>query len=286
MSVSWPDAPPSAPPAPSGAASAGDGAERRRAGISLLGVRIHPLTLAELNALVEGAVAARERTVIAGHNLQSVYLHGRDEELRAFYRRARWVRVDGMPLIALSRGLGHRVGAEHRVTWVDWLHPLLARAAEKGWRVFYLGSRPGVAAAGAERLRAAHPGLRMETEHGYFGEAENEAVLARIAAFRPDVLLVGMGRPRQERWIHRSLDRLDVPVVLPCGACMDYVAGAIPTPPRWLGRLGLEWAYRLATEPGRLWRRYLVEPWALLPLYLRDLRAARRRGPRGEEASG
>jgi N-acetylglucosaminyldiphosphoundecaprenol N-acetyl-beta-D-mannosaminyltransferase len=252
------------------------------AAVPLLGARVHRLTVDGLNAAVEAAVAEGGTTVIAHHNLHSLHLHRRDAALRDFYRAARWIHVDGMPLVWIARWLGHPLGREHRVTYVDWLPPLMALAARRGWRVFYLGSRPGVGARAAELLRRAHPGLRMETAHGYFDAddpARNGDVLERIARFRPDVLMVGMGMPRQERWIARNRDRLNAAVVLPCGACMDYVAGAIPTPPRWLGRLGLEWAYRLAVEPRRLARRYLVEPWTLLPALVRELAAARRRPP-------
>jgi N-acetylglucosaminyldiphosphoundecaprenol N-acetyl-beta-D-mannosaminyltransferase len=80
-----------------------------------------------------------------------------------------------------------------------------------------------------------------------------------------------MGMPRQEIWVLNNLEKLHAKVILTCGACMDYIAGEIPTPPRWMGRVGLEWLYRLLSEPGRLWKRYLVEPWFLGGLLVRDL---------------
>ncbi len=100
---------------------------------------------------------------------------------------------------------------------------------------------------------------------------DDELVVEKINAFRPHVLMVGMGMPRQERWILHRFDELDANAILQSGACFDYVAGAIPTPPRWLGRFGLEWLYRLACEPVRLWRRYLVEPWLVGAWLVRDL---------------
>lgn len=130
-----------------------------------------------------------------------------------------------------------------------------------------------MAEAGAERFRVANPGLVIQTEHGYFDiESESDRIVATINAFAPDVLLVGMGMPRQERWILHRRDDLHAPCIITVGAAMDYFAGAIPTPPRWTGRLGLEWLARLMAEPGRLWRRYLVEPWYLLPFMLADIR--------------
>jgi N-acetylglucosaminyldiphosphoundecaprenol N-acetyl-beta-D-mannosaminyltransferase len=108
----------------------------------------------------------------------------------------------------------------------------------------------------------------MKVGHGYFdpaGEA-NESVLEEIRRFAPEVVMIGMGMPRQEQWIADNINSLGSAVVLPCGAAIDYVAGEIPTPPRWAGRWGLEWLYRLLAEPGRLWKRYLVEPWFVLLL--------------------
>ena len=96
-------------------------------------------------------------------------------------------------------------------------------------------------------------------------------MLAEIAAFRPDVLMVGMGMPRQEAWIERCYDRLPDCVTLPVGAAFDYEAGAIRTPPSWTGRMGLEGAYRLVCEPRRMFARYLLEPWWLVGPALQDL---------------
>ncbi len=117
--------------------------------------------------------------------------------------------------------------------------------------------------------------------HGHFDSApegpQNAAVLDSIRAFEPDVLFVGMGMPRQEAWILQNRAALGRCVIFPVGAAFDYEAGAIPTPPRWTGRLGIEWMFRLAAEPRRLCRRYLLEPWSLLGPALGDLLARARR---------
>jgi N-acetylglucosaminyldiphosphoundecaprenol N-acetyl-beta-D-mannosaminyltransferase len=149
----------------------------------------------------------------------------------------------------------------------------MAKARQSGWRVFYLGGEPGVAERAAEVLRGEFPGLQIATHHGYFtlnGEG-NRGVLKAIADCSPQVLMVGMGMPRQEHWVVDNLEHIRADAILTAGACFDYVAGAIPTPPRWMGRVGLEWLYRLSAEPGRLWRRYLLEPWSLLRPAVRDV---------------
>ena len=242
--------------------------------VTLLGIEVDPLTIAELNDVVRDAVAQGARRIVAHHNAHSVYLFNRDAKVRAFYARAYCIHVDGMALVFLGRLLGRPLGREHRVTYVDWVGPLMTLANRSGHRVFYLGSAPAVAERDAARLRREHPGLEIATHHGYFHDAAGEgsaSVLQQIREFRPDILLVGMGMPRQEHWVFDHLDNIDARVILTAGACMDYVAGAVPTPPRWMGRWGLEWLYRLAGDPRRLWRRYLVEPWFVLRLFLRDL---------------
>jgi N-acetylglucosaminyldiphosphoundecaprenol N-acetyl-beta-D-mannosaminyltransferase len=242
--------------------------------VSFLSISIDPTTISNLMALVASRIERQEKCVIAHHNLHSLYLFHREARFRAFYRDAEWTHIDGMPLVALARLYGHRVKREQRVTYVDWIGPLMEDAARKQWRVFYLGSAPGVAETGGARLRQRHQGLQIQTMHGYFDAApssrENARVLNAIAEYKPHVLMVGMGMPRQEYWIHENFARLHANVILPCGAAIDYVAGAAYTPPRWAGRVGLEWAFRLAAEPRRLWRRYLLEPWSVLGVVVKD----------------
>ncbi|OGF53198.1 MAG: glycosyl transferase [Candidatus Fraserbacteria bacterium RBG_16_55_9] len=243
--------------------------------IALLGAQVDALTMEDLHALIAHAVAEGKRWIIANHNLHSIYLYHHDPKMGAFYARAHHVHVDGMSLVFLGKLLHLPLRREHRVTYVDWVRPLVAEAAHQGFRVFYLGSRPGVAEEGAKILRTEHPCLQMATHHGHFNTApdslENQHVLAAIRDYRPHILMVGMGMPRQEHWIVDHFEQIEANAILTAGACMDYVAGAVPVPPRWMGRLGLEWLYRLASEPRRLWRRYLIEPWFILRLFLRDV---------------
>lgn len=254
-----------------------------------LGIRVHLMTMTELQQLVAAIIDARGSAVIANHNLHSLYLFHCQPKVRDFYSQAEWIHIDGMPIVSLARIFGYPAGREQRTTYADWLPHLMQFAAERGWRVFYLGSAPGVAESGAECFRQKFPGLQIRTRHGYFdmhSSAENEAVLRDISAFRPHVLLVGMGMPRQEFWIHANREGLSANVILPAGAAMDYVAGAVRTPPRWAGRIGLEWAFRLAVEPQRLWRRYLMEPWFLMGILLREWLANRISFARANTQSG
>ena len=124
-------------------------------------------------------------------------------------------------------------------------------------------------------LRGKYPGLRIEVAHGYFdargGSAENRAILDRIGSYQPNILMVGMGMPRQEHWVVDNVQMIRANAILTAGATMDYVVGAIATPPRSAGRYGMEWYFRFADEPGRLWRRYLIEPLTLLGPLIAEL---------------
>jgi N-acetylglucosaminyldiphosphoundecaprenol N-acetyl-beta-D-mannosaminyltransferase len=241
---------------------------------AFLGVRVGAYTIDDLHRVIGDAVAANARIVVANHNMHSVALARRDAKFRAFFDVADVTHIDGMPLVPLGRMLGAPLTRAHRVTYVDWVPALMAEAERRQWRVFSLGGQPGVGERGAAALRAKHPTLEIATAYGYFdqraGSAESEAVLGRIADFAPHVLLVGLGMPRQEHWAYDHRGRIAANATLMAGAALDYVAGAVPTPPRWAGRWSLEWAFRLIAEPKRLGTRYLVEPWPVLGLFVRE----------------
>lgn len=241
----------------------------------MLGVKVEAWTIPTLHGFIAELIGHGSRGIISNHNLHSVYLYHRDPQMRAFYDRATAIHIDGMALVWVGKLLGYPLDRANRITYVDWVRPLMAEAQRHDWRVFYLGSRPGVATKAADILMEEFPGLQIATAHGYFDasrtSSENMAILEAIREYRPHFLLVGMGMPRQERWVLENLDHIESNVIFMAGACMDYVAGAIPTPPRWMGQLGLEWLYRLLSEPKRLWRRYLIEPWAIALLLAKDL---------------
>jgi N-acetylglucosaminyldiphosphoundecaprenol N-acetyl-beta-D-mannosaminyltransferase len=246
----------------------------------LLGVRVDALTTESLYAVIADAVEAGRREIIGNHNLHSIYLYHRDPKMRSFYAHARYVFIDGVPLVWVGRLLGYPLRREHRMTSIDWLRPMLPRAVARGWRILLVGGRPGVADRAASILRSEIPGLEIAGIHGYFdprpGSEESEAVVAQVGSYRPDILCLGMGMPRQEHWIEDHLDRLEAKVILNLGGFMDLITGELPLPPRWLSRLGLEWLARLVSRPRQVWRRYLWEPWFLAPLLARDLWSRRR----------
>lgn len=233
-----------------------------------LGIRLHAMSGPDLVRAVGEAVDASDQYVIANHNLHSLYLCESAPKMRDFYASAKYIHIDGMPIVWLGQLFGHPLKREHRTGYISLL-PLLAKeAAMRGWRIFYLGSRPGVAEKAACKLRSAYPGLQIKTQHGYFQTdptgPENQDIVATIRDYAPQILMVGMSMPRQEMWIQENLPDICANAIFCCGALMDYVSGELPTAPRWLGPLGLEWIFRFTSDPVQTWRRYLLEPWTIL----------------------
>jgi N-acetylglucosaminyldiphosphoundecaprenol N-acetyl-beta-D-mannosaminyltransferase len=227
---------------------------------------------------MDGAATQPGTSLIANHNAHSLFLLRRSPRLRAFFASADLIQIDSRPLIAWGRLMGLPLRPAMRSTYLDWREDFWKLAEARRWRVFYLGGAPGVAETAARRLSARHPRAAIAAHHGYFdrspGSAENAAVLRTIAAFDPDVLMVGMGMPLQETWAHENRAALQRGVILTVGAAFDYEAGMQRAPPRWTGRLGVEWLARLIDQPDRLAHRYLVEPWWLVGPALADIGAA------------
>jgi N-acetylglucosaminyldiphosphoundecaprenol N-acetyl-beta-D-mannosaminyltransferase len=257
--------------------------------VQAFGFRVNPGTIEEYLEFTGSAIAERRRIYLFDHNLHSLYLYFRDPRLRRLYEHAT-VMIDGMPIVWLLRAAGYPVQRRHRITWVDYIWPLLTRAEKHGWRVFYVGSPEDTLERGLRKFRARLPRLEIAGHHGYFdatsGSADNTRVVGAINAFKTDLCIVGMGTPRQQRWIVANRPQVEAPVMVFCGACMEYVAGTVSTPPRWTGRMGLEWAYRLLTDPRRFAIRYLVEPWALAAILFTNGLRSTTRVPRGHIRRG
>jgi N-acetylglucosaminyldiphosphoundecaprenol N-acetyl-beta-D-mannosaminyltransferase len=179
--------------------------------------------------------------------------------LRAALESADLVYCDGYGVRLAAKALDAEI--PHRMTGADWIWGLAALCEAAGQSIYLLGSEPGVAHEAGERLVSWYPRLKVAgAHHGYFepGSAHDERVIEDVNARRPDILLVGMGTPKQELWVQRNCERLDVGALWTVGALFDYVSGRVPRAPAWLADNGLEWIFRLAIEPQRMWRRYLL----------------------------
>jgi N-acetylglucosaminyldiphosphoundecaprenol N-acetyl-beta-D-mannosaminyltransferase len=179
--------------------------------------------------------------------------------LREALEQADLVYCDGYGVRLAARALD--VEIPHRMTGADWIWGLAALCELNDQSIYLLGAEPGVTAEAARRLQRWYPLLQIAgTHHGYFdiGSAHDDRVVEDINARKPDIVLVGMGTPKQELWVQHNAARLRTDVLWTVGALFDYVSGRVPRAPRWLADNGLEWIFRLAIEPQRMWRRYLL----------------------------
>lgn len=222
--------------------------------VEILGVGVDVVTAEEAFRRItsfwkdrDGAGLCRQVVTL---NPEMIMAAQRDPELRAVLEESALVVADGIGVVWASRVLGTPV--PERIAGIDLASQLIAEAAHQGRSVALVGGQPGVADEAARRLREKHPALRVSAAfHGYFSEAEGESVVARVAEAAPDLLLVGLGAPKQELWIHRNLRRLNARVAMGVGGALDIFAGRARRAPVAWQRLGLEWAYRLLRQPWR-----------------------------------
>lgn len=218
----------------------------------------------------------RCRYVVTPNADHTVMLQEHDG-LRQAYRDADMVLADGFPVIWASRLLGRRL--PERVAGSD-LVPAVFDAADpaRPLRTFLLGAAPGVAERAAVRIEASWPAVKIVDSYSPpFGfehdEAEQARMLARVRAAGADMLVVGLGAPKQELWVHRQRSEIAAPVVLCVGATIDFLAGERSRAPLWIQRLRLEWFYRMMGEPRRLFWRYAKDAWVFPQLVWREWRS-------------
>jgi N-acetylglucosaminyldiphosphoundecaprenol N-acetyl-beta-D-mannosaminyltransferase len=207
---------------------------------------------------IEALVRSRSGGMVFTPNVDHVVLAEKDARFRAAYQSVNLSLVDGTLLLWASRLLGWSL--PEKVSGSDLLQPLMQRAAQCGFSVYFLGGDPGVAEAARDRLQEQFPELRVVGCDGsrVDVDAVDEAIVERIARAAPELVLVALGAPKQEVFIFEQRARLGGAVCVGVGASLDFVAGTRRRAPRWISRIGLEWLYRLLQEPRRLARRYLL----------------------------
>jgi N-acetylglucosaminyldiphosphoundecaprenol N-acetyl-beta-D-mannosaminyltransferase len=217
----------------------------------MLGVRVTRLTRAQAMATLEEFIRSAEPHLVVTADSSAIVIAAADEEFRRIVNSADLVTADSAGILWAARRLGCPL--PEQVSGVDLADQLCALCARSGYSVFLYGAAPGVAEAAGANLQARYPGLRIAgTAHGYLSDEEQQRLVETIRAARPQVLLVAMGIPRQEKWIHRNLARLGVPVAMGVGGSLDVFAGRVRRAPVWMQRHGLEWIYRLLSNPRKI----------------------------------
>jgi len=227
----------------------------------LLGVQVSALTVPELHACIADYIHQQRSARVLNVNVNCLNLAYRRPWLRHLLNKAEIVFCDGSGVKLGARILGHNL--PQRITYADWLWQLAEFSEPRGFTFFFLGARPGVAEKAASRLIECFPDLSIVgMHHGFFEKSPdspgNRAIIQKINALRPNILILGFGMPLQERWLMENWGRVDANVALTGGAVFDYISGELRRAPRWMTDHSLEWLGRLLIEPRRLWRRYLI----------------------------
>lgn len=256
--------------------------QEARSTIEILGSKVDRVTTESALARIEGWVAdPAERPrfgVVTGFH--GLWVGHQDPSFRAILDQADLFCPDGIAPVWLSRLRGDPLPG--RVPGAELMTAFLARANEKGYSSFFYGDTDETLAALRVRIEARYPGHRIAGTYSPpfrpLSPAEDEEIVDRINRADPDLLWVGLGLPKQERWIHAHLDRLKVPVAIGVGAAFGFLSGQVSRVPRWIGDFGFEWVWRFLAEPGKLWRRDLIDGPRFLYHGVRESLAYRWRG--------
>jgi N-acetylglucosaminyldiphosphoundecaprenol N-acetyl-beta-D-mannosaminyltransferase len=247
--------------------------------VRLAGVDIAAVSMPEAVAATLALVGRGEPQLVVTPNVDHVVVLERDREFADAYASAALRIADGAPLVLLARLLGTPL--PERVTGVDLTQELLARCEQTGQTVFFFGGSPSALSGALARVTADHPGLTIagasptvDLDRPTEDEAE---ALATLRDARPDLVFVFLGAPKQEKWFMRRRDELPPGVFVGVGATVDFLAGTVQRAPARVQSMGLEWLWRLAHEPRRLFRRYVVQDSRFAVIAARELLARRRR---------
>jgi len=251
-------------------------------GVTIVGVPLDNMTMQSAIDRIESYIEEGGFHQVATANVNFLVNSLRHPELQSVLGSCDMVVPDGMPLLWISRQM--HLPLRERVTGVDMVPHLARLSAEKGYGIYLLGAVESSSNAAVAALEKMHPGVRIVGRHcpPYLplDEMDNEDILRRIRAARPDILLVAFGNPKQEIWLARHRHRLHVPVCIGIGGSLNMISGIVPRSPERFQRLGIEWLYRASREPGRLIGRYLSDFFGLLTPLARQMFAFARQGER------
>lgn len=226
--------------------------------VNLLGVQVSTLSFRQTLDLIEQAISTQDRLAVSPSPVYTIMQGCERPEVRAALN-ANLVTPDGMPVVWALRLLGY---SAERVYGPDLMQAVCARSLSTGWQHYFYGGAEGVPELLAAALQQKFSGLKVAgVESPPFRnltKTEDAAMVERLNTSNAQVIWVGLGSPKQDLWMFEHRSRLIAPVLIAVGAAFDFYAGRVRQAPRWMQRSGLEWLFRLAAEPGRLWRRYLV----------------------------
>jgi len=242
-------------------------------GVQMFGLSFCRCTLDEAARQIIQAAIDEEKWLVVTPNVDHLVQMDRDEEMKHVFRQAQFCVADGMPIIWFSRIIGNPL--PERVTGADLLPEIAAQASINGVPIFLLGGMPGVASLAGEKLQTQFPGLEIVGTYcppfGFeYDEAECKKIISMINDSGAKILFVGVGAPKQEKWAVSHMDQLNVGPILGVGAAFDFASGMISRSPEFMQKAGVEWLWRLMKEPGRLWKRYLLQDSRFVAIAFRE----------------
>ncbi len=238
----------------------------------LLNAWVNNLNMEEAVEAVEQMIAADRKAYVVAINVDVVVKIEEDPYLKKVVDKADLVLVDGKPLVWISRLHDNPVKA--KISGSDLVPVLCRKAAEKGYRIFILGGKDGVAKAAETKLQQMYPKIQIAGVYappfGFEKDVEElNHINTMITDAHPDILITCFGCPKQEKWIYENIDKYEAKVSVCAGATVDFLAGTVKRAPKWMSDHGLEWLYRFMQEPRRLFKRYFIDDIQILKLIVK-----------------
>ncbi|EIA18226.1 WecB/TagA/CpsF family glycosyltransferase [Clostridium perfringens] len=238
--------------------------------MNFLNIEVDNLTMNEAIDRAEELIIKKKPSYVVTPNVDHIVKLENDKEFQEVYKNADLILTDGMPLIWISKIKGNPI--KEKISGSDFFPKLCERAAEKGYSIFLLGAAEGVATKAAKNLKEKYEGLNIvgtySPSYGFEKkDDEIKMIIEMINKAKPDILAVGLGAPKQEKFLHKYRNDLNVPISLAIGASIDFEAGNINRAPKWMQNCGLEWFYRLCKEPKRMFKRYIIDDLKIISIY-------------------
>jgi N-acetylglucosaminyldiphosphoundecaprenol N-acetyl-beta-D-mannosaminyltransferase len=238
----------------------------------LLNTYVNNLSMAETIKGIESFIEEKKKSYIVAINVDVVMQIENDPYLKEIVDSADMVLVDGKPLVWIAKM--HKNPVTEKISGSDLVPELCSVAAKKGYKIFILGGKDGIAEQAKERLEKQLPGIKIVGTYAPpFGfekdEVEIEKINSMITEAQPDMLIACFGCPKQEKWIYENYKKYDATVSICAGATVDFLAGNVKRAPKWMSNNGLEWLYRFLQEPKRLFKRYFFDDIKIVKLIIK-----------------
>lgn len=240
--------------------------------MKFMNTEIDNLTMQETLQRIDELIQQRKNAYVVTPNVDHIVQLEHNVELQEVYKNADLILTDGKPLLWIAKG--YKTPIKEKISGSD-LFPLLCEmCANKGYKMYFLGAAEGVAVKAAENLKKRYPELQVvgtySPSFGFENKSEEiDFIYQDIREKQPEVLIVGLGCPKQEKFILNHREKLGVPISLGLGASIDFEAGNVKRAPKWMSDHGFEWLYRLIKEPKRMFKRYIVDDMKIIRLFFK-----------------